>query len=121
MTGAEKGPEGTGQDGANIEDECLWTVFQRLVDVHGRTRAARLLGVNYRTVVANLDAGRLSRRMRSAVLEHQESGPSSRKRRKGRWLNRRGAGELGVSTRDGRRGERYGRGASGRAGSRAAR
>ena len=32
------------------------------------------LGVNYRTVVANLDAGRLSRRMRSAVLEYQESG-----------------------------------------------
>ena len=74
MTGAEEGPMGVAQDGASTEDEHLWTVFQRLVDVHGRTRAARVLGVNYRTVVANLDAGRLSRRMRSAVLEYQESG-----------------------------------------------
>ena len=72
--GAEDGPEGAGQDGGSTEDERLWTVFQGLVNVHGRTRAARVLGVNYRTVVANLEAGRLSRRMRSAVQAYQESG-----------------------------------------------
>ena len=72
--GAEGGPEGAGQDGGSTENERLWTVFQGLVDGHGRTRAARVLGVNYRTVVANLKAGRLSRRMRSAVQAYQESG-----------------------------------------------
>ena len=72
--GAEGGPEGAGQDGGSTENERLWTVFQGLVDGHGRTRAARVLGVNHRTVVANLKAGRLSRRMRSAVQAYQESG-----------------------------------------------
>ena len=71
--GAEDGPAGAGQDGGSTEDERLWTVFQGLVDAHGRTRAARVLGVNYRTVVANLEAGRLSRRMRSALQAYQES------------------------------------------------
>jgi hypothetical protein len=70
--GAED-PAGAGQDGGSTEDERLWTVFQGLVDDHGRTRAARVLGVNYRTVVANLEAGRLSRRMRSALQAYQES------------------------------------------------
>ena len=70
---AEGGPAGAGQDVGNAEDERLWTVFQGLVDAHGRTRAARVLGVNYRTVVANLEAGRLSRRMRSALQAYQES------------------------------------------------
>ena len=55
------------EDGGSTGDERLWTVFQGLVNDHGRTRAARVLGVNYRTVVANLEAGRLSRRMRSAL------------------------------------------------------
>ena len=32
-----------------------------------------MLGVNYRTVVANLEAGRLSRRMRNALRPYQES------------------------------------------------
>ena len=62
--GTEGGPAGAAQDGGSIEDERLWTVFQGLVDDHGRTRAARVLGVTYRTVVANLEAGQLSRRMR---------------------------------------------------------
>ena len=55
------------------EDERLWTLFQWVVNARGRTRAARVLGVNYRTVVANLEAGRLSRRMRSALQAYQES------------------------------------------------
>ena len=71
--GGEDGPKGSGQDGGSTEDERLRAVFQGLVDDHGRTRAARVLGVNYRTVVANLDAGRLSRRMRGAVQAYQES------------------------------------------------
>lgn len=64
---------GAGGDDGRAEDELLWAVFQGLVDTHGRTKAARVLGVNYRTVVANLEAGRVSRRMRNALLESQES------------------------------------------------
>ena len=48
-------------------------MLQELLDDHGRTGAARVLGVDYRTVVANLEADRLSRRMRSAVQAYQES------------------------------------------------
>ena len=70
---AEGGPAGAGQHGGSAEDERLWTVLQGLVDDHGRTGAARVLGVDYRTVMTNLEAGRLSRRMRSAVQAYQES------------------------------------------------
>lgn len=84
MTGDEEGLAGAAQDGASTGDERLWMVFQGLVDAHGRTVAARLLGVNYRTVVANLEAGRLSRRMRSAVLEYQESGAEQPEEAEGR-------------------------------------
>ena len=45
------------------------------MEARGRTAAADALGVNYRTVVANLEAGRLSRRMRTAVqrFEREEA------------------------------------------------
>ena len=97
--GAEEGPAGAGQDGASTEDERLWTVFQGLVDDHGRTRAARVLGVNYRTVVANLEAGRLSRRMRSALqaFEMPEAEqPEETGRRVAEPEEARGKPELGL-------------------------
>ena len=43
------------------------------MEARGRTAAADALGVNYRTVVANLDAGRLSRRMRTAVQRFERA------------------------------------------------
>ena len=72
--GPEGGPERAGRGG---DDGRLWEVFRGLVEARGRTAAADALGVNYRTVVANLEAGRLSRRMRTAVqrFENEESEP----------------------------------------------
>ena len=43
-----------------------------MMEARGRTAAADALGMNYRTVVANLDADRLSRRMRTAVQRGRE-------------------------------------------------
>jgi hypothetical protein len=59
------------------EDLRLWDVLQQLVEDRGPVGAAKALGVNYRTVVANLKAGRLSRHMRTAVqrFEGSEAGP----------------------------------------------
>ena len=75
--GAEGGPEGVERAGRGGDDGRLWEAFQELVEARGRTAAADALGVNYRTVVANLEADRLSRRMRTAVqrFESQESEP----------------------------------------------
>ena len=77
--GAEGGPEGVERAGRGQDDACLWEAFQGLVEARGRTGAADTLGVNYCTVAANLEAGRLSRRMRTAVqrFESQESEPES--------------------------------------------
>ena len=77
LMGAEDGPEGVERAGRSQDDAHLWEAFQELVNDRGRTAAADALGVNYRTVVANLEASRLSRRMRTAVqrFETQESEP----------------------------------------------
>ena len=68
--------ESTGMEQADTrpEDLRLFEVLQQLVEYRGRMRAATALGVNYRTVVKNLDAGSLSRRMRRALQEF-EAGP----------------------------------------------
>ena len=42
-----------------------------MVEYRGRMRAATALGVNYRTVAKNLEAGSLSRRMRRALHEFE--------------------------------------------------
>ena len=65
---------GMGQADTSPEDSRLWKVLQQLVESRGRMRAATALGVNYRTVVGNLEAGSLSRRMRRALQEF-EAGP----------------------------------------------
>lgn len=54
----------------NVEDLHhlrLMTLLDELVQEKGVTRAARELGVNYRTLAAALETGRLSRRMRGAL------------------------------------------------------
>ena len=68
--------ESTGMEQADTspEDLRLLEMLQQLVESRGRMRAATALGVNYRTVVGNLEAGSLSRRMRRALQEF-EAGP----------------------------------------------
>ena len=54
----------------NIEDLHhlrLMTLLDEIVQAKGVTQAARDLGVNYRTLAAALETGRLSRRMRGAL------------------------------------------------------
>ena len=70
--------ESTGMEQADIspEDLRLLGVLQQLVEDGGRMRAATALGVNYRTVVGNLEAGRLSRRMRRALQEFEAGSES---------------------------------------------
>ena len=62
--------DGTGRY-RSPEDLRLWEVLQQLVEYRGRMRAATALGVNYRTVAKNLEAGSLSRRMRRALHEFE--------------------------------------------------
>ena len=66
------------------EDLRLWDVLHELVEDRGPVRAAKALGVNYRTVVANVKAGRLSRHMRTAVQRFEVSEARSR----ARWVSR---------------------------------
>ena len=53
------------------EDLRLFEVLQQLVEYRGRMRGATALGVNYRTVAKNLEAGSLSRRVRRALQEFE--------------------------------------------------
>ena len=71
--------ESTGMERADTrpEDLRLFEVLQQLVEYRGRMRAATALGVNYRTVAKNLEAGSPSRRMRRALQEFEAgSGPA---------------------------------------------
>ena len=61
---ADMGPAGIGWADRSQEDSHLWDVLQELVNDRGRVGAANALGINYRTVAANLKAGSLCRRMR---------------------------------------------------------
>ena len=69
--GADVESTGMGQADTSPEDLRLFEVLQQLVGSRGRMRAATALGVNYRTVVGNLEAGSLSRRMRRALQEFE--------------------------------------------------
>ena len=53
------------------EDLRLWQVLLQLVEDQGRVGAAKALAVNYRTLVANVKAGSLSRHMRRAVQQFE--------------------------------------------------
>ena len=56
---------------ASQEDLRLWQVLLQLVEDQGRVGAAKALAVNYRTLVANVKVGSLSRHMRRAVQEFE--------------------------------------------------
>ena len=55
----------------------LMALLDELVQDKGVTRAARELGVNYRTISASLESGRLSRRMRTALNQALLAGAGS--------------------------------------------
>ena len=65
--------ESTGMEQADTsqEDLRLWQVLLQLVEDQGRVGAAKALAVNYRTLVANVKAGSLSRHMRKAVQQFE--------------------------------------------------
>ena len=52
----------------------LMALLDELVQDKGVTRAARELGVNYRTISGSLESGRLSRRMRTALSQALRAG-----------------------------------------------
>ena len=53
-----------------MEDAQLVEQLKRLVDEHGRVKAAEMLGVNFRTLAASIESGKLSRRMRESVRKY---------------------------------------------------
>ena len=57
-----------------VQDVQLWDLLTGLVRDRGRVGAARALGVNFRTLVGNVDSGKLSPRMRRALGEMVKSG-----------------------------------------------
>ena len=69
--GADVESTGMEQADTSSEDLRLFEVLQQLVEDRGPVGAAKALGVNYRTVVANVKAGSLSRHMRRAVQEFE--------------------------------------------------
>ena len=67
------GVESMGMEQADTSQEelRLWQVLQQLVEDQGKVGAAKALAVNYRTLVANVKAGSLSRHMRRAVQQFE--------------------------------------------------
>ena len=62
---------GTGQDSdyGPLSDDALLDLLDALVEERGRVPAARVLGVNYRTLAICCDSREVSRRMRRALLD----------------------------------------------------
>ena len=69
--GADVESTGMGQADTSPRTCACWRCCSNWVGSRGRMRAAMALGVNYRTVVGNLEAGSLSRRMRRALQEFE--------------------------------------------------
>ena len=57
-----------------VQDVQLWDLLTGLVRDRGRVGTARALGVNFRTLAASVDSGRLSPRMRRALGEMVKAG-----------------------------------------------
>ena len=58
----------------NVQEPQLWHLLTGIVRDRGRVGAARALGVNFRTLAASVDSGRLSPRMRRALGEMLKAG-----------------------------------------------
>lgn len=59
-----------------MEQAQLVEQLKRLVDEHGRVKAAELLGVNFRTLAASIESGKLSRRMGESVRKYAKAAGS---------------------------------------------
>ena len=57
-----------------LSDGALLDLLDALVDQRGRVPAARVLGVNYRTLSHCCDSRQVSRRMRQALVEFRDAG-----------------------------------------------
>ena len=58
---------------ASLSDGALLDLLDALVDQQGRVPAARVLGVNYRTLSYCCDSRQVSRRMRRALVEFRDA------------------------------------------------
>lgn len=56
-----------------MQEAQLMEQLKELARQRGRVKAAQMLGVNFRTLAANLESGKLSRRVREALLEMAET------------------------------------------------
>ena len=57
-----------------VQDAQLWDLLTGLVRDRGRVGAAKVLGVNFRTLAGSIDSGRLSPRMRRALGDMVKAG-----------------------------------------------
>ena len=67
--------EAAGEGGfgvTNMQEAQLMERLKELARQRGRVKAAQLLGVNFRTLAASIESGKLSRRMREALLKMGE-------------------------------------------------
>jgi len=72
--GDEERSDEVGGVSGKVQDAQLWNLLTGLVRDRGRVGAARELGVNFRTLAASVDSGRLSPRMRRALGEVVKAG-----------------------------------------------
>ena len=79
--------EAVGEGGfgvTNMQEAQLMERLKELARQRGRVKAAQLLGVNFRTLAASLESGKLSRRMREALEQMAETDEGFGRYRQGR-------------------------------------
>ena len=72
--GDEQQSDEIGGVSGKVQDAQLWDLLTGLVRDRGRVGAAKTMGVNFRTLAASVDSGRLSPRMRRALGEVVKAG-----------------------------------------------
>ena len=72
----EEQPQRTDVMPQRFEDDELGNLLHNLVKRKGLVGAAKALGVNFRTLTGSMDSGKLSRRMRAALVKVAQIGDS---------------------------------------------